>query len=198
MPVMDGYAATRLLREQGLTTPIYALTANAMKGFEQECLAVGCTGYLTKPIDIDVLLDNVGEVLGGERIASDPAKVETTTTTLELPTELDAPLISTLPMNVPRFRQVVNGFVPRLRDRLDEMDRAWSEHDFDELASLAHWLKGAGGTVGFSAFTAPAAELEQSAKEQRMDDIEATLGELRDLAARIQLPDSSAALVDDV
>ena len=67
MPVMDGYTATRTLRQQGMKLPIFALTANAMKGFEREVLDAGCTGYLTKPVDIDVLLQTLGELLGGRK-----------------------------------------------------------------------------------------------------------------------------------
>ncbi|MEP6789861.1 MAG: ATP-binding protein, partial [Ramlibacter sp.] len=51
MPVLDGFAATRILRERGVKTPVVALTANAMKGFEQEVLLAGCTAYVTKPVD---------------------------------------------------------------------------------------------------------------------------------------------------
>ena len=69
MPVMDGYTATKLLRSRGVKLPIIALTAHAMKGFEQEILAAGCTGYVTKPIDIDVLLGTLAEKLGtGRRV----------------------------------------------------------------------------------------------------------------------------------
>jgi HPt (histidine-containing phosphotransfer) domain-containing protein len=100
----------------------------------------------------------------------------------------EPPLISRLAAGNPRFQPIIAKFAGRLSEQLDRMAEAWSVKDFDEIARLAHWLKGAGGTVGFDAFTEPAAELEQLAKAKSPDQIEQTLAGLRRLAGRISLP----------
>src|SRR4030095_8764094 len=70
MPVMDGLTATRAIRawEQSNhrpPTPIIALTASALKGDQEKCVAAGCTAYLTKPIKQEVLLQAIMEHSGG-------------------------------------------------------------------------------------------------------------------------------------
>ncbi len=195
MPVMDGYAATRRLREAGLDTPIFMLTDDAMKGFEQECLAAGCTGYLTKPINIDLLLQTLAKPLRGQRVkaqAPRPAAcgpVGGTSPPGDSPA--GQPLVSRLAGRSPRMRATIAMFARRLHEKLGEMDASWEQRDFKRLAELAHWLKGSGGTVGFDAFTEPAKTLESLAKEGRADGIDATLRELRGLAGRMVVPDEN-------
>ncbi len=64
MPIMNGIDAVQELRANGFDQPIIALTANAMEGDRQACLSVGCTEYLTKPIDGKKLITLVSSLLG--------------------------------------------------------------------------------------------------------------------------------------
>jgi HPt (histidine-containing phosphotransfer) domain-containing protein len=72
------------------------------------------------------------------------------------------------------------------------MDRALAAGNFEELKALAHWLKGAGGTVGYDEFTAPARDLEMLAKAADGGGAREKLAELRGLEARLVVPAGAA------
>ena len=207
MPVMDGFMATGRLRERGYAQPIFALTAHAMNGFEQEVIAAGCSGYLTKPIQIDGLLATVAGVLGGTQVQAPRRQAEARPqaghavhTAPALPpaspvpalasedTQADSgPLLSRL-ANRPRLHNSIRKFTSRLAEQLDAMDAAWQARDLSALAALAHWLKGAAGTVGYDAFTEPSTELESRIERNDEQAIAASLTLLRSLQARIVEP----------
>ena len=80
------------------------------------------------------------------------------------------------------------GSVDRLHSQVSAISDAWSKGDLDQLANLAHWVKGSGGTAGFNALTDPARELELAAREKRLDEIGVSISHLQDLVSRIAAP----------
>ncbi|CAN5214353.1 ATP-binding protein [soil metagenome] len=166
MPVMDGRTATRLLRAQGATLPVLALTANAMKGFERELQADGFSGFLTKPIDVDLLLRELGSRLGGQAFELEDPQAQVQTQ-LQAPHKISPSLGPTAIVSRlaghPKLGRIIARFVDQLPQKLVQMDAATGIADMAELAALAHWLKGAGGSMGYDDLFEPARLLEEAA-----------------------------------
>jgi PAS domain S-box-containing protein len=196
MPVMDGFTATRQLRIEGAGMPILALTANAMKGAEKEVMAAGCSGFVTKPVDIDGLMQTLAGLLGGERLERGAAA---STDASPPPAPAGAapgspgePVRSSLAHN-PRLRPTIRRFAARLDEQMRAFENAAAARNFPELAALAHWLKGAAGTVGYNDFTGPATRLEQAAHAGAAADLDGVMAELRALVARLESPQEEPA-----
>ena len=192
MPVMDGFTATRTLREAGFETPIVALTANAMRGFEQEVIGVGCTAYLTKPVDIDALLATVASIIGGhqENAAGPAAGVRKERCESRTRRRFEPDRVA--PAGKPRMHGVIGRFVERMGRQLPLFEAAPQAGRHEELRELAHWLKGAGGTVGFDDFTEPAADLEDAARAADTDACSRHVATIVNLAQRIVAPGEQA------
>jgi PAS domain S-box-containing protein len=205
MPVMDGVTATRRLRALGVTTPILALTANAMKGFEAEIDEAGFSGFHTKPLDIDSLLADLAERLGGQQdtgldagagagapgapVADRAGALKLADRTADNPgtgTGASDPLVSRLSQH-PKLRKVVQKFIEQFPVRLAAMDAALASGDLAALALLAHWLKGAGGSVGFDAYLEPARDMEEACHGGSIEQASRHLEAIKGLSRRMRL-----------
>jgi PAS domain S-box-containing protein len=189
MPVMDGYTATRTLRERGMKIPIVALTANAMRGFETQMLEAGCDVFLTKPIDIDGLVGTLAKLLGGERL--DPAASKAAVKAQEQagsPRPAMPGIVSRL-AGKPRLQPILRKFVESLHQRVAEMREVEERADYEQIANFAHWLKGSAGSMGYDAFSQPARDLEVAALAADKAMVAQILREVRRMADAVVAPE---------
>ena len=171
MPEMDGIEATKRIRQMNgasQQTPIIAVTANAMDGDREKYLAAGMNDYVPKPIDIGELiaaiernLDRKGVVNGSGTAESDARSVET-----ELPI-LDKEVIAKWQsfLSSEKFDQLVETQLSGAKDYTERLEQAARRGAIDDMRSLAHDLKGAGGNIGMARVEKLAAEIEQACIE---------------------------------
>ena len=146
MPMMDGLTATKAIRASEAAhgrkaTPIIALTASALKGDREMCLAAGCTAFLTKPIKQAVLLRAIRDA-----ITVVPAAAVDVPAVLMAPNPIRATMIAR--------------FLYRCRANVATMQGGLNLGDFGSVTSLGHQLCGAGGMFGFERLTEIGAGLE--------------------------------------
>ena len=180
MPGLDGLAATAAIRVHEQTTgahvPILALTAHAMKGDAERCLAVGMDGYVTKPIKADTLMAALDGLLGSTMSPAPPLSAP--------PVDL-AQALHGADNDKDVLEEVVQVFLADAPACFDKLRTAISLGEARQTESTAHALKGALGAVGATTAHALAVELETMARTGELEGAMATLHHLDDELQRL-------------
>jgi signal transduction histidine kinase/CheY-like chemotaxis protein/HPt (histidine-containing phosphotransfer) domain-containing protein len=170
MPVLDGYATTRAIRADSRIAqpPIIAMTANAMQGDREICIAAGMNDYVAKPIRPAELIQALTRWV---RIA--PTK---TAAPASAPRTLPYGALQALGLDTQQalallmdsdelYGNVLRRFIEEYTDAAQQVDAALQRNDFNAAARVLHTLKSSAATIGATALHQLCATVEPELKE---------------------------------
>jgi PAS domain S-box-containing protein len=171
MPEVDGYKATRHIREvMQKDIPILAMTADALKGEAEKCFDVGMTGFISKPFEPRDLYHQILHVTSERKLLSEmptPAKAENTTKDL-----VDFSFLFELSDMDPKFISDVLGiFLETMPEGLDKLgDLIHDRRDWDAISKQAHFLKSSTSVVKVKDMFEKLHSIEKMAKGSAVDE----------------------------
>ncbi|GAB6042622.1 response regulator [Endothiovibrio diazotrophicus] len=202
MPEMDGYDATRRIREREREcgegrVPIIAMTAHALKGDRDRCLAAGMDDYLVKPVRWEAFAETLARWLpAGEGPAAGRLAAGAEEEAREAAEGLDRAVLDELRSNlaaVPNgFEQVVEEFRRSAPELLEAAAAAIRAEDPKALLIAAHSLKSSAATLGAMPLSAAAKALEALARDGRLEGAAALHDE-----AQKRLAEAERALAEE-
>ncbi|HEX6087353.1 MAG TPA: response regulator, partial [Thermoanaerobaculia bacterium] len=183
MPDMNGYEATRRIRQMdGAVSkiPVVAITAHALAGEREKCIAAGMNDYLAKPVS----LEQLGAVIRLWASKGSEAQAPAAPDMMEQDDQyvLDRERVSSF-LAISRTQSgFLEGLVKTFRQdvpsRIDALRAAVSTGDLQDLANAAHAMKSSSGSVGAKRMHSMAASLEVAARAGRIDGAGAAIEQI--------------------
>ncbi len=167
MPEMDGFSTTqkiRLLKKSVSKVPIIALTAHALAGDRERCMAVGMNDYLTKPIKNDELLSIIDKYLGVDYSKIKPS--DPTVESVDFGNELfDREHFKLISLDTPEFQKdLLETYIDDTRKRLVQLETAIRTADMHTVIAESHTIKGASHSIGAKMMGDHAKDIEMSGR----------------------------------
>lgn len=181
MPEMDGYQTTKEIRKGSVgaryvKVPIVAMTANAMKGDKEKCLAVGMNDYTSKPVSAKTIYEKLVTWLPEHLVISDEFAVEKSHSDTH-EEELSEDLVWDKQGFLNRIRnnqEIANKLIQLFKDDMPklivQLDFALTENEVENIKSLAHKLKGSARNIGANRLGAVAEQIENSLNKSEKQD----------------------------
>ncbi|MBU1139833.1 MAG: response regulator [Proteobacteria bacterium] len=183
MPVMDGYEATKQIRKaENLAgtgpTPIIALTAHAMKGDRERCLAVGMNDFITKPFNEQQLAIILSKWLPDtciKNLPGPPTKILKNRATQSTQVHIDESVLNSFrqlqqPGKSDIRTELVSVYLRSSPGIMQSLQQAAEKNDSEKLWQAAHTLKSSSASLGARRLSSLCHELEIMGRETRVDD----------------------------
>lgn len=168
MPVMDGLAATKKIRELDKNVKIIAMTANALKGDKEQCLQVGMDDYISKPININDLKAKLEYYSTGEGKKPLSKKIPLP---VSKPVFLKQKALELVGDDAESLKEVLSAFVGFSTELIADLklDVEADEVNSNDIRQKAHSLKGSSANLSMPLLKKAAFDLEQAAKNNETD-----------------------------
>jgi CheY-like chemotaxis protein len=184
MPEMDGFEATHAIRAmpQGRDLPIIALTAHALSGERERCLAHGMTDYLAKPFRGHELFALIEGRAGARAVP--PIRAAPAAPALPDPVDLEGFKTSMREAGAGKaIDSILDTFLSQVPGRLATLEAAAESGDADAISRAAHVLRGAAGTIGARDLAGLLQHVEAAAHSGNVGDARSGLGRVLTEAA---------------
>ncbi len=171
MPQMDGYEATRTIRNKGFKKPIVALTANAMDGDDKKCIEAGCDDYMSKPVIYVKLVAMLNKFLGKTGSPQAAVPVESNNLITQPNDADDNEVIINWAKVVAGgideeiIQQLMPTYLANNREHMQKLTSAVNEANAIDIVSHAHAIKGAGRNLGVVQLSNVAMQLETMVRQ---------------------------------
>ncbi|MEN8217803.1 MAG: response regulator [Pseudomonadota bacterium] len=187
MPEMDGYNATRLIREKSSDLPIIAMTAYTMSGDQEKCLAAGMNDYITKPVDIAQLSLTLAKWINPREIAPHSGSLHRLRGSPHIKIE-GIDIKSALKLcggNQKLFNRLLINFHNSYQNAADILRDMLKQQDLKRARQLAHKLNGAAGNLSATQLQKAARDLENALQGINLDDINILLDQFEMALAQL-------------
>ena len=194
MPLMDGFEATKAIRTLEKETvnhiPIVAMTAHAMKGDRERCLAAGMDSYISKPLQPKILFETIEKMIPQNVTQSHQAEEPQLDNSSQKKEKVQCAFdveeaLLIVENDADLLKKIIEAFLTEYCIWMTQIKNAITSKDPVALRNTAHTLKGAARSLGACTTSSTALELETLGQQENFEEAEMVYAELEDIISQL-------------